>query len=79
MANDGRKEKVENDIPTGSGKHIDLDVDEDNCNEETRDSNPGEKDVGKEGTYQRNQTAAGIITRTTSRYGKIDACGGTKR
>ncbi|GMP32552.1 hypothetical protein CsSME_00006255 [Camellia sinensis var. sinensis] len=37
MANEGQKEKVGNDIPTGSGKHIDPNVEEDNCNEETRD------------------------------------------
>ncbi|GMP96194.1 hypothetical protein CsSME_00044944 [Camellia sinensis var. sinensis] len=49
MANNGQKEKVGDDIPTGSGKHIDPNVEEDNCNEETRDQNPGEKDVGKEG------------------------------
>ena len=30
-------------------KHINLDVEEDNCNEETRDKNHGGKDVGQEG------------------------------
>ena len=49
MANDGQKEKVCDDFPTRSGKHVDLDVEEDNCNKETRDQNPREKDVGKEG------------------------------
>ncbi|KAL7261471.1 hypothetical protein ACSBR1_000008 [Camellia fascicularis] len=49
MANDGQKEKVGDDISTGSGKHLDLEVKKDNCNEETRDQNPGEKDVGQEG------------------------------
>ncbi|GMQ10446.1 hypothetical protein CsSME_00053440 [Camellia sinensis var. sinensis] len=46
MANDGQKEKVGDDTPTESGKHIDLDVEEDNCNEETRDKNHRGKDVG---------------------------------
>ena len=46
MANDGQKEKMRDNIPTGSGKHIDLDFKEDNCNEETRDKNHGGKDVG---------------------------------
>ncbi|GMP25859.1 hypothetical protein CsSME_00002524 [Camellia sinensis var. sinensis] len=49
MANDGQKEKVGDDTPTESGKHIDLDVEEDNCNEKTRDKNHREKDVGQEG------------------------------
>ncbi|KAL7183862.1 hypothetical protein ACSBR2_026105 [Camellia fascicularis] len=49
MANEGQKEKVGDDTPTESGKHIDLDVEEDNCNEEARDKNHREKDVGQEG------------------------------
>ncbi|KAL7223475.1 hypothetical protein ACSBR1_025009 [Camellia fascicularis] len=49
MANDGQKEKVGNDFPTGSGKHIDLDVEEDNCNKETQDQSNREKYVGHEG------------------------------
>ncbi|KAL7176825.1 hypothetical protein ACSBR2_030215 [Camellia fascicularis] len=49
MANDRQKEKIGDDIPTESGKHIDLNVEEDNCNEETRDQNPEKKDVGQEG------------------------------
>ncbi|GMQ08271.1 hypothetical protein CsSME_00052070 [Camellia sinensis var. sinensis] len=28
-------------------------------------------------TYQKNQTEAGIITKTTTKYRKIDSCGGT--
>ena len=48
MANDGQKEKVGDDTPTESGKHIDLDIEEDNCNEETHDKNHGGKDVGQE-------------------------------
>ncbi|KAL7163227.1 hypothetical protein ACSBR2_039343 [Camellia fascicularis] len=49
MANDKQKEKVGDDTPIGSGKHIDLNVEEDNCNKETRDKNHREKDVGQEG------------------------------
>ncbi|KAL7167290.1 hypothetical protein ACSBR2_037869 [Camellia fascicularis] len=49
MANDEQKEKIGDDIPTRSGKHIDPNVEEDSCNEEPRDNNLGEKDVGQEG------------------------------
>ncbi|KAL7212374.1 hypothetical protein ACSBR2_015123 [Camellia fascicularis] len=49
MASDGQKEKIGDDIPTGSGKHIDPNVEEDNYNEKTQDQNLGEKDVGQEG------------------------------
>ncbi|KAL7259713.1 hypothetical protein ACSBR1_005566 [Camellia fascicularis] len=43
MANDGQKEKIGDDIPAGSGKHIDPNIEEDNCNEETWDKNLGER------------------------------------
>ncbi|KAL7230766.1 hypothetical protein ACSBR2_009117 [Camellia fascicularis] len=49
MANDGQKEKIGDDTPTGSGRPTDLDVEGDNCNEETCDKNHGEEDVGQEG------------------------------
>ncbi|KAL7253703.1 hypothetical protein ACSBR1_008116 [Camellia fascicularis] len=49
MTSNGQKVKVGNDILTGSGKHVNLDVEEDNCNEKTRDKSHGEKDVGQEG------------------------------
>ncbi|KAL7248024.1 hypothetical protein ACSBR2_002842 [Camellia fascicularis] len=35
--------------PYWSGKHTDSNMEEDNCNKETRDRNLGEKDVGQEG------------------------------
>ncbi|KAL7186371.1 hypothetical protein ACSBR2_028169 [Camellia fascicularis] len=59
MANDGQKEKVGNDTPTESGKHIDLDVKEDNCNEKTRDKNHREKDVGREGGVPKKSDRSG--------------------
>ncbi|KAL7203958.1 hypothetical protein ACSBR2_017089 [Camellia fascicularis] len=49
MANDGQKEKIGGDIPSGSGKNADPNVEEDSYSEEPRDKNPGEKDVGQEG------------------------------
>ncbi|KAL7173010.1 hypothetical protein ACSBR2_032473 [Camellia fascicularis] len=49
MANDGQKKKVGDNFPTGSGKHIDPNAEEDNCNEETQDQNHGDKDVGQQG------------------------------
>ncbi|KAL7247484.1 hypothetical protein ACSBR2_002405 [Camellia fascicularis] len=49
MANDGQKEKIGDDIPIGSGKYVDPNEEEENCNEEPREQNPEEKDVGQEG------------------------------
>lgn len=49
MANNRQEEKIGDDIPRGSGKHADLNIEEENHNEGTRDQNPGDKDVGKEG------------------------------
>ncbi|KAL7182351.1 hypothetical protein ACSBR1_041120 [Camellia fascicularis] len=49
MANDGEKEKIGGDIPSGSGKNADPNVEEDNCNEESGDNNLRENDVGQEG------------------------------
>ncbi|THG23652.1 hypothetical protein TEA_013741 [Camellia sinensis var. sinensis] len=48
MTNDGQKEKDGDDTFTESGKHIDLDVEEDNCNKETHDKNHRGKDIGQE-------------------------------
>ncbi|KAL7175725.1 hypothetical protein ACSBR2_029336 [Camellia fascicularis] len=59
MANDGQKEKVKDDTPTESGKHIDLEVEEDNCNEEARDKNHGGKDVGQEGSVPKKSDRSG--------------------
>ncbi|KAL7215919.1 hypothetical protein ACSBR1_027964 [Camellia fascicularis] len=49
MANNEHGEKIGDDIPSGSGKHADLNMEEENRNEGTLDQNPGEKDVGQEG------------------------------
>ena len=46
MASNGQKEKVGDATPTGSGRPIDLDIEEDECNTENRDQNHGVKDVG---------------------------------
>ncbi|KAL7195267.1 hypothetical protein ACSBR1_035479 [Camellia fascicularis] len=59
MANDGQKDKVGDDIPTGSGKHIDPNVEEENCSEETRDQNPGEKGVSNEGNVPKKSNRGG--------------------
>ncbi|KAL7218912.1 hypothetical protein ACSBR2_012056 [Camellia fascicularis] len=59
MANDGQKEKVGDDTPTESGKHIDLEVEEDNCNKEARDKNHGGKDVGQEGGISKKSDRSG--------------------
>lgn len=49
MANDRQKEKVGDDIPSGSGKHVDPNVKEENCNKGAQDQNPGGKNIGQEG------------------------------
>ncbi|KAL7214241.1 hypothetical protein ACSBR1_026620 [Camellia fascicularis] len=49
MASDRQKDKIGDDTPAGSGRPIDLDVEGDNRNTETRDQNHGVKDVGQEG------------------------------
>ncbi|THG14695.1 hypothetical protein TEA_025207 [Camellia sinensis var. sinensis] len=59
MANDGQKEKVGDDTLTESGKHIDLDVEEDNCNAKTRDKNHKGKDVGQEGGVPKKSDRSG--------------------
>ncbi|KAL7183186.1 hypothetical protein ACSBR1_041795 [Camellia fascicularis] len=59
MANDGQKEKIGDDFPTGSGKHIDPNVEEDNCNEETQDQNHGDKDVRQEGDVPKKSDRSG--------------------
>ncbi|KAL7230743.1 hypothetical protein ACSBR2_009096 [Camellia fascicularis] len=47
MASNEQKDKIGGYAPTGSGRSIDLDVERDNHNEETRDQNHGEKDIGQ--------------------------------
>ncbi|KAL7171302.1 hypothetical protein ACSBR2_036034 [Camellia fascicularis] len=59
MANDGQKEKIWDDISTGNDKHFDPNVKEDDCNEETWDQNPGEKDVGQEGDVPKKSDRGG--------------------
>ncbi|KAL7229652.1 hypothetical protein ACSBR2_008207 [Camellia fascicularis] len=49
MANDGQKEKIGDDIPSGSGKHADSNIEEENHNEGTRDQNPEKKDILEDG------------------------------
>ncbi|KAL7170985.1 hypothetical protein ACSBR2_035777 [Camellia fascicularis] len=49
MANDEQKEKIRDDIPSGSGRHADPNMDEENHNEGTWEQNPGEKDIDQEG------------------------------
>ncbi|KAL7240225.1 hypothetical protein ACSBR2_005984 [Camellia fascicularis] len=59
MANNGQKEKVGDDTPTESGKHIDLEVEENKCNEEARDKNHRGKDVGQEGGVPKKSDRSG--------------------
>ncbi|KAL7180461.1 hypothetical protein ACSBR1_043627 [Camellia fascicularis] len=80
MANDGQKEKVGNDTPTESGKHIDLDVEENNCNEETRDKNHGGKNVGQEGGVPKKSDRSGYYNEDNlQRPRKVSRKGGRKQ
>ncbi|KAL7206933.1 hypothetical protein ACSBR2_019605 [Camellia fascicularis] len=54
MASKEQKNKIMGDVPTGSGRPIDLDVEGDNHNEETRDQNHGKKDISQTGDTPKN-------------------------
>ena len=49
MANDGQKDQIRDNAPVGSGRPIDLDVEGDDRNTETRDQSHGVKDAGQKG------------------------------
>ena len=49
MANDEQKDQTGDNAPTGNGRSINLDVEGDNHNTETRDQSHGVKDAGQEG------------------------------
>ncbi|KAL7170633.1 hypothetical protein ACSBR2_035502 [Camellia fascicularis] len=49
MANDGQKDQIGDNTPAGSGRPIDLDVEGDDRNTETRDQSHKVKDTGQEG------------------------------
>ena len=49
MANDGQKDQIEDNAPAGSESPINLNVERDNHNTETRDQSHGVKDAGQEG------------------------------
>ena len=49
MASNAQKEKIGDDAPAGSGRPIDLDIEEDKHNEETHDQGHRGKDVSQEG------------------------------
>ncbi|KAL7182282.1 hypothetical protein ACSBR1_041061 [Camellia fascicularis] len=78
MANDGQKEKIGDDTPTGSGKPVDLDVEEDNCNEETCDKNHRGKDVGQESDVPKKTDQSGYYNEDDLQVWK-DAYGETIR
>ncbi|KAL7204214.1 hypothetical protein ACSBR2_017309 [Camellia fascicularis] len=48
MANDGQKDQIEDNTPAGSGRPINLDVERDDRNTETRDQGHGVKDANQE-------------------------------
>ncbi|KAL7208667.1 hypothetical protein ACSBR1_030413 [Camellia fascicularis] len=49
MANDRQKEKIRDDVPCGSSKHANPNIEEGNHNEGAWDQNPGDKDINKDG------------------------------
>ncbi|KAL7184526.1 hypothetical protein ACSBR2_026646 [Camellia fascicularis] len=71
MASNGQKEKIGDDALTGNGRPIDPDIEGNNHNEETRDQNHGEKDIGQTGDAPKNADQG--------RYGRTDAYGGTRK
>ncbi|KAF5933998.1 hypothetical protein HYC85_030169 [Camellia sinensis] len=78
MANDGQKDQIRDNAPTGSGRPIDLDIEGNDRNTETRDQSHGVKGAGQEGVAPKQQIESDTTTKMTSRYGRIDTCGGTK-
>ncbi|GMP40212.1 hypothetical protein CsSME_00010751 [Camellia sinensis var. sinensis] len=49
MANDGQKDQIGDNASAGSGRLINLDVEGDDHNTETRDQSHGVKDAGQKG------------------------------
>ena len=49
MANDGQKDQIRDNAPARSRRPIDLDVEGDNSNTETRDQSHGVKEADQEG------------------------------
>ena len=79
MASNGQKDKVGDEIPAGSEKHVDPNVEEEVAIRRFRTRITARKTSARMATCQRNKIEADTTTRTTSEYGRIDACGGTKR
>ncbi|KAL7203964.1 hypothetical protein ACSBR2_017095 [Camellia fascicularis] len=73
MANDGQKEKIGGNIPSGSGKNADPDVEEDSYSEEPQDKNPREKDVGQEGDVLKKACQCGYYNESNLQVWK-DRC-----
>ncbi|KAL7176654.1 hypothetical protein ACSBR2_030071 [Camellia fascicularis] len=73
MANDGQKEKIGGDIPNGSGKNADPNVEDDNCNKEPPDKNLGEKEVGQEGDVPKKACQGGYYNESDLQVWK-DRC-----
>ena len=59
MANDGQKDQIRDNAPAGSRRPIDLDVEGDNSNTETRDQSHGVKDAGQEGDAPKTTARSG--------------------
>ncbi|KAL7189330.1 hypothetical protein ACSBR1_039052 [Camellia fascicularis] len=73
MANDGQEKKIGDDINSESYEHRDPNVGKENCNEKAQDSNPGEKNVDKEGNTLKKAGRDEYYNEVTSKYGRIDA------
>ena len=59
MANDGQKAQIRDNAPAGSRRPIDLDVEGDDRNIETRDQSHGVKDADQEGNAPKTTDRSG--------------------
>ena len=59
MASNGQRENIGGNTPAGSGRPIDLDVEGDNHNTETRDQNHSKKDASQDGDVPKKPDQSG--------------------
>ncbi|KAL7238874.1 hypothetical protein ACSBR2_004884 [Camellia fascicularis] len=79
MASNGQKEKIGDDALTGSDAPIDLDIEGDNHNTGTNEQAKKRGTLARLATHQGSPIRVDITKKTTSRYGRTDAYGGTRK
>ncbi|GMP69009.1 hypothetical protein CsSME_00028412 [Camellia sinensis var. sinensis] len=63
MANARQKDQTGDNAPAGNGRSINLDVEVDNSNTETRDQSHGVKDAGQEGDAPKTTDRSGYYNK----------------